>query len=150
MRLLPVAGFKPALNSKGLRPAAEHAIRAKNGLQASPEFKGIKTQNHRQGRQTQCFKPALNSKGLRRNWLRSPRKINCFKPALNSKGLRRGLGHPCCAWQLQASPEFKGIKTGYAGVNRSRHKRFKPALNSKGLRLRPTVNTSTTKASSQP
>ena len=59
-------GFKPALNSKGLRRVHARKLRSSIGLQASPEFKGIKTDV---GAQTQTnvagFKPALNSKGLR-------------------------------------------------------------------------------------
>ena len=58
-------------------------------LQASPEFKGIKT----------VFGVLLVN-------------LCRFKPALNSKGLRRA--HAAQFLQtppLQASPEFKGIKT---------------------------------------
>ena len=57
-------------------------------LQASPEFKGIKT------------------------WLLVvPALEDGFKPALNSKGLRLYAPLRSFCARLQASPEFKGIKT---------------------------------------
>ena len=58
--------FKPALNSKGLRLSYALNIRSTRKLQASPEFKGIKTAISIQTK-IHCigFKPALNSKGLR-------------------------------------------------------------------------------------
>ena len=37
------SGFKPALNSKGLRRRAGGLVAWTHALQASPEFKGIKT-----------------------------------------------------------------------------------------------------------
>ena len=37
-------------------------------LQASPDFKGIKTVDDQNFRGIAGFKPALISKGLRRNW----------------------------------------------------------------------------------
>ena len=104
---------KPAMNSKGLRQAASRSLAIEDELQASPEFKGIKTD--RACSYTRGFlrsKPALNSKGLRPPALRQFISQSRSKPALNSKGLRR--------WKrererrrdaLQASPEFKGIKT---------------------------------------
>jgi len=130
--------FKPALNSKGLRLTTDSIISASTMLQASPEFKGIKTSAICASDSGSRFKPALNSKGLRlsapasarffplqaspefkgiktRAWRRPCVYPQCFKPALNSKGLRRRKGHPvgdCRA--LQASPEFKGIKTRFA------------------------------------
>ena len=57
-------------------------------LQASPEFKGIKT-------------PFLQKRTA----------PACFKPALNSKGLRLPDTISADIYVLQASPEFKGIKT---------------------------------------
>ncbi len=58
------------------------------------------------------FKPALISKGLRLGWdIKLPNTFG-FKPALISKGLRQETG--CDAGVrgvLQASPDFKGIKT---------------------------------------
>ena len=57
--------FKPALNSKGLRRLNAFALREREQLQASPEFKGIKTIQHAPLIQRLRFKPALNSKGLR-------------------------------------------------------------------------------------
>ena len=36
-------GFKPALISKGLRPASSSVMSPSSRLQASPDFKGIKT-----------------------------------------------------------------------------------------------------------
>ena len=60
------------------------------------------------------FKPALNSKGLRRNLHNHGTSIR-FKPALNSKGLRlQFLASFNKVSLLQASPEFKGIKTAIA------------------------------------
>ena len=82
-------GFKPALNSKGLRLSTVG-----------------------KAKQAKRFKPALNSKGLRPPTLRAPTPAQRFKPALNSKGLRLGtVGHLKTPIRLQASPEFKGIKT---------------------------------------
>ena len=57
------------------------------------------------------FKPALNSKGLR-PWVPLADYDGLrFKPALNSKGLRLGFVEVHGVLGLQASPEFKGIKT---------------------------------------
>ena len=53
------------------------------------------------------------------------------------------------AIQLQASPEFKGIKTCFQGRYLVRH-RFKPALNSKGLRPCTSGENTVLPASSQP
>ena len=125
-------------------------------LQASPEFKGIKTGQTGNAGRTVRFKPALNSKGLRPIFELYPSWLMSFKPALNSKGLRRvELYHQNLDRELQASPEFKGIKTGlcacywqerlqaspeFKGIKTSfdyclvLFLRFKPALNSKGLR----------------
>ena len=81
-------------------------------LQASPEFKGIKTDAG----------PHLAE------------PLGRFKPALNSKGLRQvNAGGDGLFAALQASPEFKGIKT--SSQDRPHFPfGFKPALNSKGLR----------------
>ena len=58
-------------------------------LQASPEFKGIKTGRPSVDSYTRPgFKPALNSKGLRRSVDEAVGAGCGFKPALNSKGLR--------------------------------------------------------------
>ena len=84
--------FKPALNSKGLRLCGGLCCCGEVGLQASPEFKGIKTEG------------AVGSG-----------KARGFKPALNSKGLRQMASVPAVPTPLQASPEFKGIKTGVIG-----------------------------------
>ena len=104
-------------------------------LQASPEFKGIKT--HNVGIYRACWLQASPEfKGIKtlaltcELWHRTG-----SKPALNSKGLRhsdvqRGAAHN----GLQASPEFKGIKTGYGLRHLRGNIRSKPALNSKGLR----------------
>ena len=62
---------------------------SKAQLQASPDFKGIKTL------QAACF----------------PTRRLGFKPALISKGLRLDLEHVASLHLLQASPDFKGIKT---------------------------------------
>ncbi len=82
-------GSKPALNSKGLRHRRYRSILGNGGLQASPEFKGIKTLVDGRGDAAMGSKPALNSKGLR-----------LFSQL-------KGDDH----FVLQASPEFKGIKT---------------------------------------
>ena len=51
---------------------------------------------------------------------------------------------------LQASPEFKGIKTGACTRSTMHDRRFKPALNSKGLRPRRMGKGAEPHASSQP
>ena len=104
--------FKPALNSKGLRQLYAGYSGCSNTLQASPEFKGIKTAASGVFAMVKSFKPALNSKGLR--------PCACSLPKH-----RR--------W-LQASPEFKGIKTSIVCSFWISVDSFKPALNSKGLR----------------
>ena len=118
---------------KGIKtPCGLHSY-ALSWLQASPEFKGIKTcsahcnQNSRVG-----FKPALNSKGLR--LARGPmlRSIG-FKPALNSKGLRLDF----CVFINQIhgfkpALNSKGLRPISLGLVVDGC--FKPALNSKGLR----------------
>ncbi len=100
-------------------------------LQASPEFKGIKTPSmhypHRK-----CFKPALNSKGLRRLNVRKAIALDRFKPALNSKGLRRSWRRIYRCLSLQASPEFKGIKTWSAHDTVSRRLQASPEF--KGIK----------------
>ena len=53
------------------------------------------------------------------------------------------------AWLLQASPEFKGIKTLNAAIQVNSGS-FKPALNSKGLRLGQLGEPINPHASSQP
>jgi len=82
-------------------------------LQASPEFKGIKTSSvFANAFQGVGFKPALNSKGLRLFELAYFLWRCGFKPALNSKGLRPNkIPGDINSPRLQASPEFKGIKT---------------------------------------
>ena len=172
--MLPaLSGFKPALNSKGLRRCRGCSYSLKK-LQASPEFKGIKTALPSSVRRFWGFKPALNSKGLRPPaWL----------PLWNSIGLQaspefKGIKTwPCSNVsripRLQASPEFKGIKTSllppaglplgfkpalnskglrplYPGRIRQGGTRFKPALNSKGLRLIKLPGCQSFRASSQP
>ena len=80
-------------------------------LQASPDFKGIKTAPVEKLRIARRFKPALISKGLRPSCPPFHRRWG-FKPALISKGLRRiyhNRNFPTI--RLQASPDFKGIKT---------------------------------------
>ena len=104
-------------------------------LQASPEFKGIKTDHGLVIAHDGRFKPALNSKGLRREHSGEVfGQLHGFKPALNSKGLRRARRHAAARLRLQASPEFKGIKTAYHPRQVVAAPGFKPALNSKGLR----------------
>ena len=128
--------FKPALNSKGLRQLYAGYSGCSNTLQASPEFKGIKTAASGVFAMVKSFKPALNSKGLRpcacslpkhRRWLQASPEFKGIKTVEGSKGF-------CSTSMLQASPEFKGIKT-YFHRNESPQNGFKPALNSKGLRL---------------
>ena len=112
----PCLRFKPALNSKGLRPDLMVSFTTMPSLQASPEFKGIKTPHRSvepmrhvplqaspefKGIKTleqlkqagmHGFKPALNSKGLRHGAINRFACSISFKPALNSKGLRRHGG----------------------------------------------------------
>ena len=148
--------FKPALNSKGLRRTTDSIISASTMLQASPEFKGIKTSAICASDSGSRFKPALNSKGLRlsapasarffplqaspefkgiktwhraapaRSRLQASPEFKGIKTIAHVQGLRRS--------RLQASPEFKGIKTTFPAKLQS-HYCFKPAMNSKGLRL---------------
>ncbi len=82
-------------------------------LQASPDFKGIKTRMAAAvWPALMRFKPALISKGLRQLNGGDFEGKPCFKPALISKGLRLGDVERCHAARvLQASPDFKGIKT---------------------------------------
>jgi len=90
MLLATLRCFKPALISKGLRLPRQERIEELLQLQASPDFKGIKT---RRVQSLQC--------------------LSCFKPALISKGLRLAAGgHLGADALLLASPNFKGIKTG--------------------------------------
>ena len=102
--------FKPALNSKGLRQIFSGCPFLPS-LQASPEFKGIKT--------LLCY----------------PMYQHCeLQASPEFKGIKTVFewgdhwGAP-----LQASPEFKGIKTCSLN-NPLVCAGFKPALNSKGLR----------------
>ena len=60
-----VGSFKPALISKGLRLGDVLQRELVSALQASPDFKGIKTVQLVQLRWLGGFKPALISKGLR-------------------------------------------------------------------------------------
>ncbi len=152
--------FKPALISKGLRLSSSRASSRRSSLQASPDFKGIKTPLPAPSRcASGGFKPALISKGLRLGALDGFRRPQSFKPALISKGLRPlDGGHVGDGDGLQASPDFKGIKTmrrprspgnerlqaspDFKGIKTRFNKpqgswiRFKPALISKGLRQR--------------
>ena len=82
-------------------------------LQASPEFKGIKTKTLRLPVALQSrFKPALNSKGLRP--MRCSLYLHDFslQASPEFKGIKTRL-IVCFDFHvtLQASPEFKGIKT---------------------------------------
>jgi len=81
-------------------------------LQASPEFKGIKTLTVSHASTLTRFKPALNSKGLR------PSSLMVFiasslQASPEFKGIKTSQPGrtPCVECPLQASPEFKGIKT---------------------------------------
>ena len=133
---LPPSALQASPEFKGIKTLPSVPCHCCTWLQASPEFKGIKTDaspllfTHSPG-----FKPALNSKGLRPSTCRRYQAALRFKPALNSKGLRpfkaanfatyssgfkpalnsKGLRPMKAAaiWisALQASPEFKGIKT---------------------------------------
>ncbi len=73
---------------KGIKTISDSPCSFVVWLQASPDFKGIKTENQVNILLHCCFKPALISKGLR------PQSVNCRIAAL-----------------VQASPDFKGIKT---------------------------------------
>ena len=89
---LPVAlqsRFKPALNSKGLRPMRCSLYLHDFSLQASPEFKGIKTSLKDEQKKTRRLQASPEFKGIK------TRLIVCFDFHVT----------------LQASPEFKGIKT---------------------------------------
>ena len=128
-------------------------------LQASPDFKGIKTTAR-----TRCalylvsFKPALISKGLRRSHRdghfqhplqASPDfkgiKTHClsrrierygFKPALISKGLRpHSILVPKSRSMLQASPDFKGIKT-HESLRQARRIWLQASPDFKGIKTR--------------
>jgi len=57
-------------------------------LQASPDFKGIKTIDRAAPAAASGFKPALISKGLRLVEHAAALAVDGFKPALISKGLR--------------------------------------------------------------
>ena len=128
-------GSKPALNSKGLRHTHGGGKGMQGLLQASPEFKGIKTRHlHGVPPAHAGSKPALNSKGLRRILPMLFKPYGRSKPALNSKGLRHATIISSSRWRLQASPEFKGIKTMRVTSVSPQPVGSKPALNSKGLR----------------
>ena len=130
-----MTSFKPALNSKGLRH-----FTASVKLRCACFKPALNSKGLRRVRSVLCngggrFKPALNSKGLRPNVVETDASTR-FKPALNSKGLRPlDGGVTVVGIRLQASPEFKGIKTCSAHCNQNSRVGFKPALNSKGLRL---------------
>ena len=84
----------------------------KFGLQASPEFKGIKTAGVKSYHVRMCFKPALNSKGLRLTVQSFVIKSQALQASPEFKGIKtRCAKRPGRALALQASPEFKGIKT---------------------------------------
>ena len=106
-------GFKPALTSKGLRPDNLPLFVVLDWLQASPEFKGIKTIQYHDSPPSSELQASPEFKGIK-----------------TSKVVALASGYP-----LQASPEFKGIKT-LRHHHEAGHLGFKPALNSKGLRHR--------------
>ena len=97
---------------KGIKTVASAGSSQACGLQASPEFKGIKTASSCTRRWRAVLQASPEFKGIK----------TCFTP-----------GHFALA-ALQASPEFKGIKTSSAIEKRLHFGGFKPALNSKGLR----------------
>ena len=127
--------FKPALISKGLRLSRILALLNASLLQASPDFKGIKTRPACAHRSPWRFKPALISKGLRpSSWWRTLRGFR-----LQASPDFKGIKTLTCAANvlralLQASPDFKGIKTLQRPFPLAACWRFKPALISKGLR----------------
>ena len=130
-----ITGFKPALNSKGLRPMRCSAAMRALELQASPEFKGIKTWTLSWARARMRFKPALNSKGLRLCRSSTVVRHLQLQASPEFKGIKTlFVAYAPISVTLQASPEFKGIKTRASSPTRDRTGRFKPALNSKGLR----------------
>ena len=95
------------------------------------------------------FKPALNSKGLRPKDAATIAAENSFKPALNSKGLRHNerLKGVTLAL-LQASPEFKGIKT--MDFPRIRNFRLQASPEFKGIKTKLWRIKASSSASSQP
>ncbi len=96
---------------KGIK-TLEDLITSRSGeLQASPDFKGIKTLpdgNFSLWR----LQASPDFEGIKTCHEAGARRCHGFKPALISKGLRRG-GSWCflLGALLQASPDFKGIKT---------------------------------------
>ena len=82
-------------------------------LQASPEFKGIKTRLVREHGRALRLQASPEFKGIKTRVVYVLCNNYSFKPALNSKGLRLVSATKKNAIELQASPEFKGIKTVY-------------------------------------
>ena len=80
-------------------------------LQASPEFKGIKTCSAASFSISAWLQASPEFKGIKTYTRATPRHKFSFKPALNSKGLRLDFSELSERLMLQASPEFKGIKT---------------------------------------
>ena len=104
-------------------------------LQASPDFKGIKTLIGAVFGAVHGFKPALISKGLRLDALAQLHLHMALQASPDFKGIKTGAA--VCFLSnssLQASPDFKGIKTPTRLACFSPGFGFKPALISKGLR----------------
>src|SRR5574337_1005187 len=106
------ASFKPALISKGLRLLGRFGSGSTPGLQASPDFKGIKTMPGGVVGQHGRFQASPDFKGIKTS---------------------RGTGSMAAA-MLQASPDFKGIKTQFRDIF-DIYLRFKPALISEERRV---------------
>ena len=81
------------------------------GLQASPDFKGIKTGQLARATVEQSFKPALISKGLRPKRLYDFDSLSVLQASPDFKGIKTRSSGASSVTRLQASPDFKGIKT---------------------------------------
>ena len=104
---------------KGIKTCSKYLTPSSSLLQASPEFKGIKTPARLVFSILRWLQASPEFKGIKTrfqttNWS----IIVSFKPALNSKGLRQSNQRPLDGHRLlQASPEFKGIKTACSSAS---------------------------------
>ena len=103
-------------------------------LQASPEFKGIKT-NLNNYLEIVELQASPEFKGIKTTTTFMCWKGSKLQASPEFKGIKTSrVGKTSAPWGLQASPEFKGIKTDPQARGWRWHSGFKPALNSKGLR----------------
>ena len=128
-------GFRPPLISKGLRRVINLVAQPPAEFQATPDFKGIKTDRGVDAVNALGFRPPLISKGLRLHALGRLYIDARFRPPLISKGLRP-LKHKTIPIGVvfQATPDFKGIKTEGGFAFTAPVFSFRPPLISKGLR----------------